>query len=281
MASKTMLMKTKWYPQPHAVKYNWLHGLETGAVNNYTIVPIAFQDEGLGTPSAQETHPENAAFAVEPAANCFPDSRINIVTVELDVSLTKACLETDKLPAVRCCYMPIFTSFLNDLTTIDELSSIEIQDVIELSSESTDRQTYPNYNDVKMVEKVANSALMDQLHPNLTTTQVLEGVPFDPVIYYNALQYLTISEKLKRVQGGLNWFTLTRFRPVKKIRIFIRPKVKRMNPYTFFGVLFGVPKANDDFQYPMSGETTNVSHVSVNFTSRFNEWHQDFNFKRI
>ncbi len=167
MAGKTMMMKTKWYPQPHRENNGFLLSADTAA-KQATIVPIAFYDEGLGEPSAQETHPENAAFVAVARGNCFVESRINLVLARLQFSLTKGALETDKVHAMNIQFMPIFMSFKEDYIAIDELSSSEIQDVLEMQTETTDRQGFPLYTTTKLTEKFAGSATLDAAQPGLT-----------------------------------------------------------------------------------------------------------------
>ncbi len=79
----------------------------------------------------------------------------------------------------------------------------------------------------------------------------------------------------------MKWFTLTKNRPVKKIKFHITSDVKAMNPYTFFGILFGVPPVGNRFQYPVVADTTNVNHVSVDTHVRYNEWNQEYNMKFV
>ncbi len=281
MVLKSKLMRQRWYPRPHNFEKGWMHGLETGVVNRATIIPILHYDEGLGSPSTYEANPENASFAEYGGSSCFVGSRVDLILSEFRFELTKAALETDKLHIVRCAFMPIFTSFKEDLIVIDELSSNEIQDVLELQSEATDRQAFPLYNGVKMVEKHTNSALMHADEPGLTSTQVLEGVAFSTGVFYDALHYMTIAGKLKAVQGGLKWFNLTKDKPYRTFFIKLRGKVKRMNPYTQMSVLVVVPQVDNLDQYPIAADTTNVSHVSVTAYNRYNEWHQDFNMKML
>ncbi len=281
MAGQIKLMKTKWYPRPHNFDHSWYHGLETAVSNVTTIYPLVMQDEGLGAPSSYAAHPENAAFVEAAETNCYTDSKIDNILARIEFSLAKGAVATDKLNAIKIAYMPIFMSFLEDYTAIDDLSSSEIQDILELTTESTDKQGYPLYNDVKMVEKYANSALMPTKSPGLTTTQVLEGVAFSHGSYYDMLHYMTNSGKLKVTQGGMKWLTLTPNRPIANINIHLRPKVKSMNKYTFFGVMITVPAAGGKFQIPVSGDTTNINHVGVITHVRYNEWNENFNMARV
>lgn len=273
-------MKTEWFPRPHDMANSWFHGLETGVLNQSTIYPIIMYDEGKGAPDSYNAHYQHASFGIAPEPNCFVNSRINKIMCKVRFSLTKAALETDKLHAVNFAYMPIFTSF-NDQAANDELSSLDIGEILELQQESTDRQAFPLYNNVKMVEKVANSALLDPDVPGLTTTQVLEGVTFDHNVFYDALQFFSNQGKLKSVVGGLKWNTLTRNRPTKNINIRIRPKVKRLNPFTFLGLLVFVPGADDVHQIPVAGDTTNVSHIEVALRCRYNEWNGGFDMEKV
>ncbi len=279
--AKTMLMRVRNYPRVHDIRNSWFHGMETGVANTTTIYPLVMQDEGLGAPDSYNAHPEHASFVEETGPNCFPESRINLVISKLKFALTKGALETDGLSTVTCAFMPIFCAFKDDLDAQDELSTLKVSDILELQSESTDRQAYPLYNGVKMVEKFSNSALLDTTVPGLTTTQVLEGVAFQPNKFYDAIQYYTNANKIKSCVGGLKWFTLSRNRPIANIKIKLRSKVKRMNPYTFFGVMTFVPQVDSYEQIPTSGDTTNIPHVAVSSETRYYEWNQDFDFGRV
>ncbi len=162
------MMKTKWYPQPHDMKHAYGHGMETAASNRYTIYPIVMYDEGLGTPSANETHPEHAAFAESPNPNCFVDSRVDAIFTTVQFSLTKLAIETDKVTGVKCCFMPIFGAFLEDWTAADELSSETIKTVLEMQTESTDRQAFPLWAGGDMPIKWTASSTLGAAVPGLT-----------------------------------------------------------------------------------------------------------------
>ncbi len=110
--------------------------------------------------------------------------------------------------------------------------------------------------------------------------QTLEGTAHSLNVYYDALNYYTNGNKLKSVQGGIKWGLLTRQRPTTQIKFFIRPKTKRMVPYSFFGIRVGVPITGSKYQNFAAGDTTDVTHVYAHLNCRYNEWHQDFNFKR-
>ncbi len=274
--------KVEMYAQPHQIRREVSFELDDATLDS-TIMPIAFYDEGLGTPTALETHPENAAFAVVAhQANCFINSRINLVESVLRFSLSSKALD-DNIPAVRCSFMPIHMAFIDDYTAIDELSTLEVQDILEMQTESTDNQGGPLY--VAATDlPVGTSGISTYATttPFLDTTASLEAVAFSSPGYYDMLHFMTNSGKLKATQSGQKWFFLTQERPVREFKIMIRPKVKRMNKFTYFGVLVNVPNHLLTDQVLHTGDITAATqYVYVNHRSRYSEWNQDFNSRKV
>ncbi len=111
--------------------------------------------------------------------------------------------------------------------------------------------------------------------------QTLEGTAFSSSVFYDALNYHTTSKKLLKCQGGLKWNTLTKLKPYKNFRIRLRPKSKRMVPYSFFGIRIGTNKSGTSYQSMAIGDTTVITHMYCSVQVRFNEWHQDFDFARV
>ncbi len=278
-----ILMKKKWYPQPHSIRGSFSFEFDDGTLDS-TIVPLAFYDEGLGAPSTIETHPENAAFAViNDQANCFVDSSINIVNAEFRFSLNSNFMD-DNLVTLRFATMPIHMAFINDYTAIDELTSIEVQDVIEMQTETTDRQGGPLYvAATDLSEKFAGSSNQGANQPFLDTDTGLEAVAFSEGVYYNALQFLTIKDKMRKVTSGLQWHQLTRQRPFLKYRVRIRPNVKRMNPFTFFGLLVhAVVVGSTEQPHTLTRDLVAATqYMDVDYEIRYNEWNQEFNMSKV
>ncbi len=277
------LMRQTWFPQPHSISGGCSFEVDDATLDS-TIVPIAFYDEGLGAPSSLESNPENAAFAiVGDQANCFVGSRINMITAEFRFNLTSKFFD-DNLAGIRFATMPIFMAFKEDYEAIDELSSIEIQDVLEMQRETTTNQGGPLYvaaTDLPVA--TAGDELLGVNTPFLDTDVGIEAVAFSANIYYNALQFLTIKEKLKKVQGGLKWEVLNADRPTIKKQIFIRPKVKAMNKFTYFGLLLHVPQHGETDQIGTITRdyTAATQYVDVSWHIRYNEWNPEFNMSVV
>ncbi len=278
MVGKVRFIKIKTFPRPHVIKAMWDQTME--GASDSTILTLISHDEATAA-SAYNSHPEHTSFAQVQTPNCFPESEIDNVIMELEFTLTKGAIETDKVVTCRNAFMIINTAFLEDLTPKDELTSATPKTILELASESTDRQAYPLYSTIKMVESYSGSATMDATYAGLTTTQVLETVAFTENIYYNSIQFYTIAEKIKKLQRGLKWFTLTRQHPTKKFRIFVSGKSKFINPYTFMGVLTHTPQVSTAYQTAVAGETTAIPHVRVRAHIRYNEWNQNFDHDKV
>ncbi len=110
--------------------------------------------------------------------------------------------------------------------------------------------------------------------------QNLEAVAFSDAVYYDGIHYFTNGKKLMTCQGGLKWVTLTKTKPVATVNIKLRPKTKRMVPFSFFGLLVYVPISGNTQQLMAIGDTTDITHVYARLHMRYNEWHQDFDFAR-
>ncbi len=265
------LMKSTWYPRPHNSDMIWGHGIETAVVNHTTICPLVMYDEGKGSPSGYSANPENPSFAETDEPNCYPESTIDKITCFLEFAMTKGALETDKIHAMKVAFMLISTSF-EDLDAKDEKSGETIGTILEMTSEATDRQAYPLWNTVDMSTRITGLNILPAAVPALTATQAIEGVAFSIETYYDALQYYTIANKLRNVQSGLKWVMLTRQRPVRRFKINISGKNKFMNQFNFFGAMVSIPKIDTVHQIPTSAETTDITHVAVRMTTRYQEW---------
>ncbi len=278
--ARIKLMRTKWYPNPHATNHAWSYNL-TGANVDTTIYPILMYDEGLGTPSARKTNPENSAFATSSYPNCFVDSRVDSVFCQLRMSMSSKCLD-DNITAIRFAYMPIHIAFKESYDATDETTGFDIKSILELQHESTDRQGFPLYAVTKMITKWGTQSTLHANVPGLTSTQAIEGVAFVDSTYYSNLHYYTNAGKLKSVQSGLKWGTLTQDRPFVNIPIHIKSNVKALNPYAFFGVLIHVPIAESLHQIMTTADTTaSTNYVYCDIATRFDEWNPDFDFKKV
>ncbi len=120
--------------------------------------------EGLGDPTSYNANPEHASFVKVAMPNCYPESTVDKTFIELRMTLTKGALETDKMHALRFAFMPVFTTF-DDIAALDEISTLDIGEILELQREATDRQSYPLFNAIDMPAGVVGTTT--SLHANV------------------------------------------------------------------------------------------------------------------
>ena len=280
--TKPRFMKEMWFPRPHNCELRYSGGLEDTHIS--TIVPLVMYDEGLGDPASYNSNPEHASFAETDAPNCYPESSLQNIHCAMEVRMLKNAIETDKAPVIKAGFQVIAVSF-EDLAATEEKTSETIGDLLDLTSESTDRQTYPNWNGTDVtVYGVGTHADLPASVPGLTTDQSLEHVTYDDDDidrHYDVLQYYKLKNKYMKVQSGIKWFNLTKYNPVRRFNIHLRTKTKFLNEYAFLGVRTILPNSGSKRQYIASGDTGASEHVDWYFNCRYDEWHPDFDHKRV
>jgi hypothetical protein len=276
------LAKSTHYPLPHHENVQWSFNLSTSA-QYATTAPICHYDEGRGSPSAIQANPEHASFAEYAGSNCFPESYIssNGFHCNLRVKMEKHALETDKLHNIRFGVLVSAVSFLTDLTAKDEKSGLEIEDILHLQHDTTNRETYPLYTGTDMAEPYANAGSMGADQAGLTTDTSIEEVDFTINNYYDILQYGAVAPKLKRCQSGIKWMNISRQHPVKNIRIHLKNKVKKMHEYAGLFVTTLVYPTDNPEQTVLSGDVTSGNHLTFQLQYRFNEWNEQFDMERV
>ncbi len=270
------------YPLPHNFSFRFGMGLESG-VKDSTIVPLIRSSEACASPDTIEVNPRNAAFAEETGATCHPMSIIPKINLTWSAYLSKAAFGTDVVRYLKLNVMPIYISFLSSLDASDEKSGDDIETILELGHATDNKDTFPLYAGGKLptagsvalsTVNDADEALADYA---LTTTAVYEHVAFNKELFYDALQYYTNGGMLRKVTGGMRTHIVHYEKPfMYHSNNFTYPTVKRMNAYTFCGLLFNLPQASDEDQLMLSSETTDIGHLVVVGKVRYDEWHPDF-----
>ncbi len=272
--------KIKQYSRPHFTRVMWTFGLEDGSTMVATFLPLCMSDEGLGAPASYNANREHASFAEYNGPNCYPESTVSNFHSSLEFIMSKAALETDKLHAIRVGFLPVFGAFLDTWDAKDELTGDTVKSVLELQHESTDRQVYPIYNGTDVSPFFTGSEDFGTDVPGLTTDNDLEFITFNIDAFYQAIRYYGIADLIKKHTGGLNWLTLTKDRPMKRVSIKPRSAAKRQNPYSMLGVIVLVPGVNTSYQIPSGTDTTAIKHVNVTSITKFDEWNPGFDMDR-
>ncbi len=278
MATKARLMKVPEFGRPHNFRNSFSIPVESAAARAHTIYPVITQDEGLGAMSAYESNPANASFVESASAHNFPTSRINNIFCKMEASMSKIMLETDKVPVIKFHTAIIHTAFMDGELALDEVSTLDLNEILNLTNEQTDRQTFPLYNNVSLHDYKANSKLDLSPEQQGLTTLEIEGVAFDANKYYNCLHYFTNGNKLRTICTPLKTHYLTKQNPSKTIFFPQQSNTKYMNPYAFLGILISVPDMTAQTQFGEVGDTTvETSVIHFGMEVRYTEFNHEFN----
>lgn len=278
MVTAYRLTKEKQYPLPHDINCQYVLGGKSSSTGYCTIMPYLHHDEAR-LPSNVYTHPEHASFAETDYTGISAESKVFKMIAATRISLTKQAVGTDNVQALRVGIMDIHGAF-EDFDATDELTGVSVGDVLELTKETVDRQTYPIYDGTDLTPKYTGSSTLNTNAQGLTTDTKIENVAFDPDLFYDALNYYTISEKLKNCQSGLRWFTLTQNNPTRTFFSRLDSGNKASNPYNFAGQLVYLPRGDTRYQIYRDGDVTATVHLLVEHRIRYLEWNDNFHHER-
>ncbi len=276
--------KETWaFPRIHY--FTWGFGLGAEASTQAsTIVPYVMQDNALVDYETIKTNPQNADFAIVGYPNTLQGSHVPKLMVYKEFYMPQGMDEIDLL---RVDNMPIHTSTLNRLDASDKKTGADIEDILELTHETTDEQCYPLWNGTDLTEEGVDAYDYDALVPGLTTTQRPEGVAWDFEEFMAANKYYTNKEMLKLVTDRLESRVITNNnlphgRPFySKTETIDTPSLcKSQREYTFCGELFSLPQASTRRQFVLAGDITNIEHCRFRGWTYFLEYNPAMNFAR-
>ncbi len=267
------------YPLPHNGGFSF--GLSSENVaRDSTIIRFFGMNEQFINPEAVHVNPGNALFAEEGGSAICRGSIIPRLNLTFHINMTKGAIETDKMRAIKVQFMPIYTAFLDSLDAIDEKTGEDIESIIEMQHDVTDKCAFPLYSGTKLQNTapiVMNSRAFTEVFGvvGLTTNNTPESVAFDSEKFYDALQYYSNAGKMKAHIGRMRTVVVTRDRPFQyHSNNFTFPTVKRGNPYMFCGMLYHVPAGIDQFY--TAGDTTDIDAVHIKGRYRYDEWNTAF-----
>ncbi len=266
------------YPLPHNFLYQGGLGLD-GTSKNATYFPLIVGDKGLVNSDLVNANPEHGSFAEATTPYCYKNSTVPRMMVSFSATLSKVAIETDKLQVVKGFWFPVYTAFKNRLDAEDQKSGNTTAEILEIESEAVGKSVYPLWSAVNMsgpstvgIHANATTPLM-----GLTTDALWETVDFSSGLLYDALHYYQNRNMLKKMIGPIRKFGLTRDRNYRYYSNNLTNSiVKRINDYTFCGIMISVNKSGAIDQYPTATETTDINHVNLNCVVRYDEWNSEF-----
>ncbi len=282
--------KATLYPLRHKFKYGTGLSAVTATDNTTILTLVKNYTDTTNVPSSIKVNPMHGSFEVETGAICGPMSIIDRLKLTLKFNLTKLSISTDKFITVSASWMPIFFSFPEKLDAADDKTTTTVAAILELTKDATKEDITPAF-----AAKLPVGGSSVTVHPtssanfnevfgtlNLTTNTAMEGVPFDNEVFHNALRYYSNKGALKACIGKTRRFTLSTaggssaaFKTFHLDKFVPRP-IRRIVPYTYFGILIHVPLILDAAAtHQDAAGTADVAHIGIKATVSYDEWNLD------
>ncbi len=276
--------RTWKYPRIHRVSFGFgLDMDDTAATKNSTMAVYMMQDNALIDYEDIKTNPENADFSIVGNVQVAAGSYVPKLMVTW-----RAWSPSAEVDVCHMMTQKIGISMLNRLDAFDKKTGNDIETILELTHETTDEQTYPLWNTVKLYEGHQILDMPGDI-PGLTANQQPEGIALDKDMFFDAMAYYTNKQMLGKVtdryrhwyiNGDLAKDRKTTEKIVASTSTRVPSLCKYANPYMFCGEIFTLPQAGSREQYAKTGDVTAVEHITVNGIIRFAEYNPDFNFSR-
>ncbi len=275
------------YPLRHRLMYSC--GLSTvSATQNSTLLTLVKNYKTVVAPELVVVNPSNPAFEVDEGAICSPMSIIDRLKMHLSFDLTNDATLTDLVHHLKLTWMPIFFSFPEKLDAADDKTTTTVKAILELTSDATEEDVTPLWSNVDLdttgpAEKnhpvsTANLAEVFGLM-NLTTNTAMESVAFNSGEFYKALRYYTNKGALKACIGKTRTVHLSPERRHTSFHIdkFVPRSIRRIVPYSFFGILIHCPLNTEvDQAFSTVAGTAGLTDVGINLIATYDEWNVGF-----
>ncbi len=283
---------TKAYPLRHHWEGTFDLSMDTAAKRS-TYISLLAADQGLVNPEDVQVNPSNDNFQSTTSHTCFPMSVVNKVRVRLMMSIPpNSDSFIQNFPtAAESALTVVNGGMMNSVLyktclihgafdvwdQVDEISTSTVADVLRLQKEASNaNQIHPIFSGTDLV----NATCSDTTIPaGLTTDSDLENVAFVEDTFEDDMQGLsTTTGLLKKVtSGGLRTHILRRDNSFYTKRWYTVPgDVKRMNRWTYCGLLFTVPGTDSQEQFYIGTDVNAASHLRCSYDVYYNEYNDLF-----
>ncbi len=275
------------YPLRHSFRYGTGLCAGSGDGINSTILTLVKNYKGVNLPDTINVNPHHGSFDKETGAICAPMSIIDKLKLTITFSLLSTVWETDKHRAMKIQWMPIFTSFPEKLDSVDDTTSQTALDILELTKDATQEDITPTFTGTSLPVQGAS----ETTHPvttanftevfgtlNLTTDLIQESVAWNSSTFFNAVKYYTNKGAIRSMTGQMRTITLSETNPTKTVHInkFVPRAIRRIVPYSYFGILIHIPTESDHMQvYYSTAVSSALPHIGVKLITHYNEWNSD------
>jgi len=272
------------YPLHHHFFYNHTYDI-TLETKNDTIMTLLHTTDIETKPSSIKVNPNHPSFdSVDTGANINQGSIVDKIKIRTIHTLTELAVETDKIGSLMLHRGFIGGCFADDWDPLDDRSSLEVEDIVRVTFDPTNRDVTPKFSAVDLVNGVQPISLVTETETfttyNLGTDLKMEAVNFDPDVYFNSKRHFDNGGAVNKVMPRLNSVFLNDKRSTSRSfsqTKFVPERCRYGRRGLFFGILEHVPIFSNERQIcdPFTAPTAGAHIVSTTIVD-FMEWNQSF-----
>jgi len=276
------------HPLKHRFDYSFgLSGATTTQNSAWVSLVTASNDATQANAKTVLVSPHNASQDIETGPLCTKHSIVQ--NIRLIISLNKSVVNNANNP-FKLSITPFFASFGEKYEVADDDTGVTVKSVMQLTKDDAAESVVP-----LTTNKLNTDGNSDKSHPastvnfaqtfadpwGMTTNLTMEDTPFNMETFQSLLQHGSpnIKGALKACLGRTRRFTFASgvkdsVRTVY-IRKFVPRAIRRILPFTFFGLLFHMPVETDiDAYYHDTAVTASKNNIGVRCLVRYDEWNE-------
>ncbi len=289
--------KSELYPLRHKLLYSCGLSVQTATMNSCFFTILRHTNDVIaGTPGSIVVNPHNTNYVEDTGPAVAKMSIIDKVRISLKFNMTAQCndkTETasgvfgqDGLYHLHATWRPIFFSFGEKLDAADDDTGTTVATILGLTKDATFEDVVP-----LTTTKLPTIGTSDKTQPvsavniveafgdyNMTSDVTMEEHPWDETLFQDALRRYTNKGALKACVGRTRHVHLTKSKPFKNYYLdkFVPRSVRRVMPYTFFGIQINQPSTDQfDADYHSVVLIGSKAHLGIKMIAQFHEWNAD------
>lgn len=284
------------YPLPHDFIYKFSLSLENVAKDATICTMFRNSIENTVNPEQIEVNPHKPVFEECNGPTCHSGSIIPKLSFSLNAFMNIAS-NTDVGGAsgpskpIKFNWAPLYCAF-DDIDATDEESNLTVGNIVELEKGGFSEINPTFVSDLTVTSGHASSHPLTTAPGNITdetfddwelgTDLVMESVAWSKETYFEHIRFGTVTKKLQKVMPRINTGMVSASRPFRYYsNNFTYPSVKRINDFTYCGVMIMLPQAGDTEQPILASEVTDIEHINFTIRASFDEWNPAFDQSAI
>ncbi len=290
--------KSELYPLRHRLQYAAGLSLTTANINSVFFTILRHTNDVIaGTPGSIIVNPHNTGYVTDAGAAVAKMSIIDKVRISLKFNMTSMCnprtetaagtFANDGIEHLHLTWRPVFFSFPEKLDAADDDTGTTVATILGLLKTAAQEDVVPiTTNNLPVIANSDKPQPMSTVNIaeiysdyNMTTDTIMEDHPWDEDLFQEAMQRYTNKGALKACVGRTRHVHLTRGKnPYKTFYMdkFVPRSVRRIMPYSFFGIQINLPtEADFGADYYGSTMTANRAHVGIKMLVQYHEWNAD------